>query len=516
MKGTVTLTARDQIRVMTLNRVLEGALTAVQAADQLGLSERQVRRLLAAYRQEGAAAIPHRNRGRPPAHALPAAVQARVLALSRTTYAGTNDSHFRDLLEEREGIALSLSTVRRIRRAAGEPSPRQRRPPAHRQRRERRPQEGMLLQLDGSPHDWLQGRGPRLTLLAAIDDATGQVAGAVWREQEDSLGYLALLEQIGTTVGRPEAVYHDRSGIFVHHDHERETIEEQLVGAREPRQVGRALAELGIASIAAQSPQAKGRVERLFGTLQDRLVAELALAGAATLAEATVVLAEFLPRFNRRFGVPAARAGTAYRPLPPELAIRQVCCLKQRRVVANDDTIAFEGHRLQLLPGHERLTYVRATVEVRQHLDGTLSVLVWRARARLAACAGRRASAARANAVGAPGGCGRGGRRAPRGGPGRRGPGNQAAPETGARPSLAQAAQATGGDIFTDQFGVTDSQIDNSGVRRLCRVLVARAAKLRAVDHPTPSRWSSNRPTKTRRPRRVIDAAALSAARSWS
>jgi transposase len=384
MDGTVTLNARDQLRVMTLNRVLEGALTAGEAADQLGLSERQLRRLLAAYRKEGAAAIPHRNRGRPPAHALGAAVRARVLALSRETYAATNDSHFRDLLEEREGIALSLSAVRRIRRAAGEASPRQRRPPAHRQRRERRPREGMLLQLDGSPHDWLQGRGPWLTLLAAIDDATGKVAGAVWREQEDSLGYLALLAEIVTAVGRPEAVYHDRSGIFVHHDHERETLEEQLAGEREPRQVGRALAELGIASIAAQSPQAKGRIERLFGTLQDRLVAELALAGAASQAAAAAVLAEFLPRFNRRFGVPAAEPGAAYRPLPPELDVRQVCCLKHRRVVANDDTIAFEGRRLQLVPGRERLTYVRAAVEVRQHLDGTLSVwygereLAWR------------------------------------------------------------------------------------------------------------------------------------------
>jgi hypothetical protein len=369
---------------MTLNRVLEGALTAGEGAEQLGLSVRQVRRLLAVYRRDGAAAIPHRNRGRPPAHALAAAVRERVVALSRTTYAGTNDSHFRDLLAEREGIVLSLSTVRRIRRAAGEPSPRQRRPPAHRQRRDRRPQEGMLLQIDGSPHDWLQGRGPRLTLLAAIDDATGTIAGAVWRAQEDSLGYLQLLADIVATVGRPEAVSHDRSGIFVHHGHERESVAEQLAGARAPRQVARALAALGIASIAAQSPPAKGRIERLFGTLQDRLVAELALAGASTQAEAAAVLAAFLPRFNRAFAVPAAQPGSAYRPLAPGIDVRQVCCLIERRVVANDDTVAWAGQRLQLVPGRERLTYVRATVEIRQHLDGTLSIwygdreLAWR------------------------------------------------------------------------------------------------------------------------------------------
>jgi hypothetical protein len=232
----------------------------------------------------------------------------------------------------------------------------------------------MLLQIDGSPHAWLQGRGPRLTLLAAIDDATGKVAGAVWREEEDSLGYLQLLADVVTTVGRPEAVYHDRSGIFVHHDHERETIAEELAGEREPRQVARALAALEVAAIVAQSPQAKGRVERLFGTLQDRLVAELALAGASTQAEAAAVLAAFLPRFNCTFAVPAAQLGSAYRPLAPGMDVRQVCCLVQRRVVANDDTIQFGGRRLQLLPGRERLTYVRATVEVRRYLDGTLSV----------------------------------------------------------------------------------------------------------------------------------------------
>lgn len=377
MNRNVTLTTREQIRLMTLNRVLEGTLTGVAAAAQLGVSERQARRVLAAYRQVGAAALPHGNRGRPPAHIVPAPIRARVVELSRTTYAGTNDSHLRDLLEEREGIVLSRSTVRRLRRAAGEDSPRQRRPPQHRQhrqRRERRAQDGMLLQIDGSPHDWLAGRGPRLTLLAAIDDATGAIAGAVWRAREDSRGYLELLAQVVTTHGCPEAVYHDRAGIFVHHDHERERLAEHLAGEREPRQVGRAFAALGIASITAHSPQAKGRVERLFNTLQDRLVVELRLAGATTLAEATGVLAAFVPRFNAAFAVPAALPGRADRPLPAGLDVRQVCCLVERRVVANDDTVQIGGQRLQLLPDRRRLTSVRATVEVRQHLDGTRTV----------------------------------------------------------------------------------------------------------------------------------------------
>jgi len=174
--------------------------------------------------------------------------------------------------------------------------------------------------------------------------------------------------------GRPEAVYHDRSGIFVHHDHERATLEEQLGGEREPRQVARAFAVLGIAAITAHSPQAKGRVERLFNTLQDRLVVELRLAEARTHAEAAAVLAAYLPRFNATFAVPATVAGSAYRPVAPGTDLRQVCCLTERRVVANDDTISVAGQRLQLLAGRARQTYVRATVEVRHHLDGTVSL----------------------------------------------------------------------------------------------------------------------------------------------
>ncbi|MDQ3224076.1 MAG: integrase, partial [Gemmatimonadota bacterium] len=236
------MSTRDQLRVMTLHRVVEGALSGVEAAAQLNRSIRQVWRLLVAYRVEGMGSIPHGNRGRPPAHTVPSAVRARVVELSRTIYAGTNDSHLRDLLAEREGIVLSRSSVRRMRRAVGETSPRQRRAPAHRQRRERRPQIGMLLQLDGSPHAWLEERGPRLSLLAAIDDATGAIAGAVWRAQEDRLGYVELLAQVVTRHGRPETVYHVRSGIFVHHAHARETMAEELAGERVPRQVGRAFA----------------------------------------------------------------------------------------------------------------------------------------------------------------------------------------------------------------------------------------------------------------------------------
>jgi transposase len=382
MRETVSLSGAEQVRVVVLNRVLMGDLTAADAATALGRSVRQVRRMLAAYRKEGAAALAHGNRGRTPAHALDATLAARVIALARTTYAGCNDTHLTELLAEEEGIRVGRSTVRRLRLAAGLERPRQRRPPAHRRRRERKPQAGMLLQLDGSLHGWLQDRGPRLVLVAAIDDATGTVPAATFRPQEDAAGYLQLLHRLVTTVGVPEAVYHDRHTIFVRPRQERETLEEHLAGARAPTQVGRALRELGIASIAAHSPQAKGRVERLFGTLQDRLVVELARAGASTVGEANAVLATYLPRFNARFAVPAANPDPAWRALSPAIDPWQVCCLRYLRTVGRDETVRLGEHRLHLLLPRGGGSLARCRVEVREHLDGSLSV--WHHGGRLA------------------------------------------------------------------------------------------------------------------------------------
>lgn len=387
MWETVSLNGADQQRLVVLNRVLVGDLTAAEAAGALGRSVRQVRRMLAAYRKEGAAALAHGNRGRTPAHALDPALGQRVIALARTRYAGCNDTHLSELLAEREGIAVSRHAVRRVRLAAGLDRPRSRRSPAHRRRRERKPQAGypmgvMLLQLDASPHAWLAARGPRLSLVAAIDDATGTVPAATFREQEDAAGYLTVLHQVVTTTGVPEAVYHDRHTIFVPPAQERESREEQLAGAREPTQVGRALRELGIAAIVAHSPQAKGRVERLFGTLQDRLVVELGLAGATTLEAANVVLAAYLPRFNARFAVPAAVLASAYRTVEPGSDPWQICCLRYVRTVARDETVRLGEHRLQLLPPRGCGPLARRRVEIREHLDGSLSV--WHQGQRLA------------------------------------------------------------------------------------------------------------------------------------
>ncbi|MFL5865139.1 MAG: ISNCY family transposase [Solirubrobacteraceae bacterium] len=373
MGETVVLRGVEQQRLVVLNRVLMGDLTAAEAAAVLERSVRQVRRLLAAYRKEGAAALVHGNRGRTPTHALDAALAAQVLTLIQTTYAGCNDTLVSELLAERDGLTLSRHSVRRLRQRAGLARSRTRRLPARR-RRERKAQAGMLLQLDGSRHAWLEERGPWLTLLAAIDDATGTIPAAVFRTQEDAAGYLALVHQTVCTVGVPEAVYHDRHGIFLRPSRAPQSLAEQLAGEREPTQVGRALRDLGIVSIAAHSPQAKGRIERLFGTLQDRLVAELRLAGASTPEEANTVLATYLPRFNARFAVPAASPDSAWRSLPPELDPWQICCFRYTRTVGRDDTVRLGAYRLQLLPPRDHGTYARCRVDIHEHLDGSLSV----------------------------------------------------------------------------------------------------------------------------------------------
>lgn len=376
MQETVTLNTQEQKRVLVLNRILEGHLSTAEAAPLLKLSKRQVQRLLAAYRKEGVAAVVHGNRGRSPQHRIDEATRQRIIALAQTTYAGANYQHLRDLLEERDGIVVSRASVRRIVQPRLSTQPQERKRPQHRRRRKRYAQEGMLVQIDGSPHDWLEERGPRLHLLAAIDDATGKVLAGVFREQEDRVGYFQLVHQLIKRYGRPLAFYHDRHEIFPKRQAVKETdsLEEQLAGRQAPSQFGRLLEELEITSIAARSPQAKGRVERLFGTLQDRLVLELRLAGASTREQANVLLEDYLPRFNAQFAVPAAGEGTAYRPLSPGLKLDDLMCFKYERVVAADNTVQFGPQRMQVLAGKERRSYARATVEVHEHFDGSLTI----------------------------------------------------------------------------------------------------------------------------------------------
>ena len=373
MRG-LTLTTREQTRLQILNEVLERRWSVGEATQILGVSERHTWRLLAAYRKEGAAALAHGNRDRRPPNATPAGVQAYVVALARERYEGVNHTHVTELLAEREGVLLSRSTIRRLLMGAGQPSPRHRRLPRHRCRRERMPQEGMLVQVDGSHHRWLEERGPWFTLLLAVDDATVPVPYALFQEQEDTEGYFRLLSGIVQRRGIPLALYSDRHIVFRHPSPANETTEVPLADQGKPTQFGRAMRELGIRQIFARSPEAKGRVERANGTFQDRLVSELRLAGASTIAEANSILEGFLPRFNARFGVPAAQPGSAYRPLAAGHEAGAVLCMKELRRVAKDNTVQDHGRTLQLYPDLDRPSYAGARVEIQERLDGRLLV----------------------------------------------------------------------------------------------------------------------------------------------
>jgi len=300
------------------------------------------------------------------------AIRTRILILARTTYVGVNDHHLTELLAEREDLHVSRKTVQRLLRSAGIGSPRRRRPPKHRRRRERMPQAGLLVQMDGSHHPWLEDRGPRLVLHAAIDDATGEVLAGVFRLEEDAHGYFLLLRQLIRRYGLPAAAYTDRHGIFHREPQSPQGVAEQLEGDVASTQVGRALQELGIRWLPASSPQGKGRVERLFGTFQDRLVVELRLAQAATRTDAQRVFDRFRPRYNARFAQAPANPEPAWRPAPPDLT--RICSFKHRRTVAHDNTLQFGQRALQLRPGPGGRSYAGARVDVHLHLDGALAV----------------------------------------------------------------------------------------------------------------------------------------------
>lgn len=374
MKELVTLNKKELKRSLVLNQLERGKISGRGAAEVLGLSLRHTRRILAAYRKGGVAALAHGNRGMRPQHALDTALKGQVLELAKSKYAGCNHQHFTELMAEREGIVLSRSTVRRILLEEGIKSPKKRRPPKHRSRRERYSQRGMLLQIDGSDHDWLEGRGPRLSLVGAIDDATGEVPYALFRGEEDAQGYFLLLRHIVGSHGIPLALYHDRHGIFERSPRDKESLEEELEGKRMPTQFGRLMEELGITSIPSNSPQAKGRVERLWGTFQGRLVIELRLAGAGTIQEANQFLQDFLPRYNSRFAVSPSQPGSAYRQPKKGFKPEEFFCFKYQRTVGQDNVVRLGEHRFQIEPGNGRSSYAHARVEVHERMDGSLAV----------------------------------------------------------------------------------------------------------------------------------------------
>jgi len=362
------MSRKEVPRAGLLKAALAGKISNAQGALAMHLSVRQFQRCKVRFGAEGPGGLLHRLRGRPAPRRLPADVRARVAELLQGTYAGFNDCHATEKLQEVEGLLLSRTSVRRLRRSLGLPAKRPRRSRQGRMRRTPEAQMGSLVQLDASPFAWLETRGPQLALHGAIDDATGTVLALVFRPTEDLHGYATLLQQLVTGYGLPLALYGDRLNVFVRND-PHWTLEEQLRGTQDPTHFGRLLRELGIGFIAAGSPQAKGRIERLWQTLQDRLVSELRLRGIATLEAAQAFLPEFLADFNRRFTHAPADPTAAWRPAPRDLAALLSC--RYTRAVAHDNTVRL-GPRWVQLPRCR--AYTGRRLELRECLDGRLLV----------------------------------------------------------------------------------------------------------------------------------------------
>ena len=363
-RGDIFLSAAENMKSNVISRVVDGLLTIREAADRLGLSERQVKRLKKGVQTEGVAALIHGNRGRKPAHAVPDAIRSQIVQLALGQYKETSCQHMSELLEEHLGISVSAKTITRILHEAkvglrfGKKQARRRRS------RDRMPQEGMLVQFDASLHQWLDSC-PKFTLHGAIDDATGKILAMHFRPTEDQEGYFVLLEQILGQHGSPMSIYSDRHTIFFSPKRDKLTVEEELAGMRAPEsQFGRALRELGIHHIAASSPQAKGRVERLWGTLQSRLIVEMRSAGITTIEGANAFLPGFITRFNERFAVEPEDSALAFgdKLSPEQLSL--VCCVKVERSVSNGSYFSYNGETHQLVSSKGKIVSLRPKSKV--------------------------------------------------------------------------------------------------------------------------------------------------------
>ena len=349
MKEVTLAMSQKQInRYHVIMESLEGKLTVAEAADAMGMSERQVTRLRKGVKAEGAAFLIHKNTNRPPAHALSEKRKEEIAELYRAEkYRGANFQHFRELLAEHEGIDHSYCAVRKVLVEAGIASPKKRRRFKPHHRRKRKAQEGLLIQMDATPYEWFGGQA-KFTLHGGIDDATGKIVGLYMTKNECLQGYFETVRQIVGQNGVPIGIYADRHTIFRSPNTDKLTVQEQLAGKEvADTQFGRAMKEMGITLIAARSPQAKGRIERLWETLQSRLVIEFRIHGIKTLHEANAFLVDYILKFNEQFGVGPEQSEKAYVPTSVDLEL--ILCVKETRIVDNGGVFSFHGKSWKLL-----------------------------------------------------------------------------------------------------------------------------------------------------------------------
>src|SRR5690242_11299191 len=362
--GTIILNEKQRRRCEIITRLIANKISSSEASELLGVTDRQVRRIRRRYEADGLETVVHGNQGRPsPRCTKPAVIeQLRELAGSTGRYHDFNVSHLAELLARDEGIKIPRSTLSRLLIAHHIRPPRRSKLAVKRMQRERKSAEGLMLQTDASPHDWLEGRAPKMDLLGAIDDATGKVVYAQFRPSEDQIGYLLMLRNVALRYGLPHILYHDRHTIL--RSPKQASLEDELAGRKPQSQVQRIIEQLGIRSIPALSPQAKGRIERLWQTFQDRLRKEMRLAGIDSLEQANRFLETFIPTYNQRFAKAPRDPQSAWRPLPPELDLDRLFSTATERKVKADHTISYRGLTLQILREKEQPCLVACKVMV--------------------------------------------------------------------------------------------------------------------------------------------------------
>ncbi|AVX19462.1 ISNCY family transposase [Carboxydocella thermautotrophica] len=344
------MTQKQLNRYKVISSLIDGKLSISEAAMSLGLSERQIKRLKKGVMEQGPAFLIHKNTGRKPQHALTDELKSKIILLKQSDkYKNANFKHFMELLEVHEEIAISYSCLHTILTKAGINSPKKRRRFKPHRRRKRRPQEGLLIQMDATPFEWF-GTNEKFALHGAIDDATGKIVGLYLAKNECLQGYFEVTWQIVNKHGIPASIYADRHSIFLSQNASRLTIEEQLQGkVVNDTQFGRAMKELGITLIPARSPQAKGRVERLWETLQSRLPVEFKIAGITTIDEANEFLSQYIEKFNSQFAVKALEPETAYRALDQNIDIGHILCVKQKRTIDNGGVFSFYNRHFKVI-----------------------------------------------------------------------------------------------------------------------------------------------------------------------
>lgn len=364
-KDIIMASQRELKRLHVVQKVIEGALKQTEAAEMLSLSIRQTARIIIRVKEEGHRGVVHRSRGRESNRKLPQEVKDQVLGLYRQHYEGFGPTLAQEKLFERDNIRISDETLRRWLIEA-ELWKKKRKGRQHRQWRQRKDRYGQMIQVDGSHHDWFEGRGPACVFMGYIDDATGKVYGKFY-EYEGTIPAMDSFRGYIRKNGLPMSLYMDKHTTYKSTGEP--TIEEQLSGTEPMSEFGRALTELGVQLIHANSPQAKGRVERLFGTLQDRLVKEMRLKGVSSIAEANEFLKEYLPIYNRRFGKKAAETENLHRPIPKGLNLDRILCIKTERTLKNDFTIAHDRKLYQI---EEAVKTKKLMVE--EYTDGSMAI----------------------------------------------------------------------------------------------------------------------------------------------